>query len=88
MIRLSTTHSNLCEYEISMLTVVLFRGPIIFSLYANVYCLIAMAIERIVATIFFRQYENSEKFSNFRLILVVCQVCEQMIFVLKSFFSL
>ena len=76
MVRLSVVHYDLYDYQITTLTAVLFRSPVMFFLYANVYCLFAMAIERLAATIFYRQYEHSSKYNILRYILIGGQVTD------------
>ncbi len=76
MVRLSVVHYDLYDYQITTLTAVLFRSPIIFFLNDNVYCLFAMAIERLAATVLYRQYEHSSKYNILRYILVGGQVTD------------
>jgi hypothetical protein len=65
-------NNDLCQYVITTEFSVFIRSPSIFSLYGQVWALASLAVERLFATIWFRDYEKSGR--RLGISLVVIQV--------------
>uniref|UniRef100_A0A914XCW2 Vomeronasal type-1 receptor n=1 Tax=Plectus sambesii TaxID=2011161 RepID=A0A914XCW2_9BILA len=60
LIRFAMNFTGPCDYMISMTTSLLLRGPIVFTVYGQVWALAAMAVERCYATYRYRDYEKRD----------------------------
>jgi hypothetical protein len=58
IIRYSGVHQDPCEYTLSSPISALLRGPSIWTLCGSIWALLAMAVERCVASVTYRTYEK------------------------------
>jgi hypothetical protein len=85
--RYSIEHVNPCDYLITSVVSVLVRGPLLFCLYGQVWALSAMAIERLCATIYYKDYEKKK--NRLAKVLVPIQVRNlQLLFLPVNFYRI
>jgi hypothetical protein len=68
----SVKYEDSCDYLITATESFLIRGPVWFTMYGQVWALAAMAVERFVATIKYKDYEAKQTF--LAIVLVPAQV--------------
>ena len=75
LVRLWPVHRDPCDYLLTTTVAVLIRGPDIFTVYGQVWSFVALALERCVATIQYRNYETQA--TTLGQVLVMIQVSAQ-----------
>lgn len=70
LIRLGLFLEHPCSYLMYMLESILFRGQMVLTMYGQIWALAAMAIERCIATAYYRKYENSNKVLGIALVAI------------------
>lgn len=74
LIRFAINNGDPCQYITTTAVAIAIRGPALFLMYGQIFSLASLAIERLLATIRYRDYESNDR--TFGVCLIVLQVVD------------